>query len=122
MKSSKDWLSPIPDSLKKHFVESTKRDKKLYMSEEQIVKDLLYRIRTNPESLDDWMKLKRDHVGMLHHGLGTKIRNYYGLWDPKNPHVKVNAKPNKDGIIDDPKFPDQVSHRILTDVWDVLHG
>lgn len=53
----------------------------------------------------------------FHHGVGTNIRNHYGLWKPDNPYTKIDAVPNSAGIIDDAKFPDQVSHEILMDVW-----
>ena len=55
-----------------------------------------------------------------HHGIGTHIRNRFALWDPQNPHTKVDAKPNAAGVIDDPLHPDQVSHAILMKVWEMV--
>jgi len=41
-----------------------------------------------------------------------RIRNVYHLWDTRNPHVVLSPPPNKDGIIDHPLFPDNVSAAI----------
>lgn len=53
-----------------------------------------------------------DHEGCLHYA-GMSIRNYYGLWDKKNPYTLINPPPNAEGIIDHPLHPDNLSGRII---------
>ncbi|RUW56373.1 hypothetical protein [Mesorhizobium sp. M8A.F.Ca.ET.021.01.1.1] len=66
-------------------------------------------VRTDALTAEDMIR--------YHHGIGTSIRNEFGLWDPANPYTKHDAAPNAQGVIDDPLFPDQVSHEILKKVW-----
>jgi hypothetical protein len=66
--------------------------------------------------------LTAEDMTRYHHGIGTNIRNRFGLWDKDNPYVKVDAAPNAAGVIDDPMFPDQVSHEILKKVWHMLQA
>jgi hypothetical protein len=58
----------------------------------------------------------------FHHGVGTGIRNTYGLWERDNPYTVINPEPNEEGVIDDPRFPDQVSHDVLVRLWHHVHG
>jgi hypothetical protein len=44
---------------------------------------------------------------------GRWLRNSYGLWAKDNPYTVLNPKPNSQGIIDDPLFPDNYSGVIV---------
>jgi len=60
-----------------------------YMNKEQIVEDLPAKM-----SKEDLMKVTNmipDDLIMLHHGLGTWIRNSYGLWTEDYPHIPTGS-------------------------------
>jgi hypothetical protein len=51
------------------------------------------------------------------------IRNYYGLWHADNPHTAFGVDDNveiTDGIITDPRHPDNFSGRVVDRVKDEL--
>jgi hypothetical protein len=54
--------------------------------------------------------------------VGRQIRNTYGLWEKGNPYVDLDAAPNAEGIVDDPKFPDNLSGKIVEAVCEYFHG
>jgi hypothetical protein len=97
--------------------EPVKIPPRVFLSEDEIVADLLARIKTSPAALDTWLKVKQDSLIQAHHTVGRSIRNDYGLWDVRNPHVVLDAPPNNEGLIDHPNYPDQMSHRIIERVW-----
>ena len=86
-----------------------------FMSPEQIAYDVF-------GNLLDYQLLeirdldRADMVG-YHSSMGMHIRNNYLLWDITNPYTVINPEPNEKGIIDHPKYPDQVSMQILYMVW-----
>lgn len=51
----------------------------------------------------------------FHHGLGTRIRNYYRLWDKENPIT------NSDGF-DPTLHPDEISQRVIEETWRRLNA
>ena len=84
----------------------------MFLSEPDIVSDLLLRKWTEP----DKQTLKNtpyDDLIMYHHSVGMWIRNSYLLWDPNNPIVD-----HRDSMSDN--FPDQISQRIIETCWKKL--
>lgn len=82
-----------------------------FMTEEEIVDDLIKHM-----SVEDRQVLRgtpANYLIMFHHGPGTRIRNYYRLWDAKNPFTD-----NNDAQGDN--FADQVSQRIIVKAWEKL--
>jgi hypothetical protein len=94
---------------------------RVFLSEDQIVADLLARIKASPAAIDTWLKVKQESLIEAHHTVGRSIRNDYGLWDERNPHVVLDPPPNE-GVIDHPDYPDQMSHRIIERVWKEVHA
>ena len=93
-----------------------------FMSAHEIVADLLS--KTYPEDtmqafLSDFKPPQgcdRDEAiayVFFHQSFGRFIRNTYGLWNDKNPHIVLNPAPNAKGIIDHPLFPDNYSGDIM---------
>ena len=50
--------------------------------------------------------------------IGMLIRNNYKMWDPYNPYVKIDGPDLQitSGVITDPRFPDNMSGRIVDEV------
>ena len=90
---------------------------RVFLSEDEIVADLLARIKGSPDALESWLNVKQDSLIQAHHSVGRSIRNDYGLWDARNPHVILDAPPKNEGVIDHPNYPDQMSQRIIERVW-----
>ncbi|MBP1296995.1 MULTISPECIES: hypothetical protein [Bradyrhizobium] len=100
-----------------------------YLDEDGIVADVIQRIRKDEVALRRWLDpwswkfpftlspvLYRppppDHAGCLvfaHRG----IRNFYGLWHADNPHTEAQDVVVEDGIITDPRHPDNFSGRVV---------
>jgi hypothetical protein len=53
-----------------------------------------------------------EHAGCLIHA-GRGIRNFYGLWHADNPHTGVGEYEVTDGIVTDPRHPDNFSQRVV---------
>lgn len=101
-----------------------------YLSEDEIVSDILARIKADPEALKRWTDTcswslpvgedgqidpeAPDHAGCLMFA-GMQIRNYYGLWHDECPFTKANGDDLEivDGIITDRRHPDNASGRII---------
>lgn len=100
-----------------------------YLTEDEIVADVLaiieargradvwrdaasWRMPFGPggEPLDEYPK----HAGSLM-CVGMDIRNWYGLWHPECPHTIIDGPELviEDGVITDPRHPDNVSARII---------
>jgi len=94
--------------LKHVFGKINPRGDNKYMSEEQIVHKIMSDM--TPEERQSWLGLKRIDLLQGHHGTGKSIRNAFDMWDEKNPHTNGND-PN--GC----NHPDQVSFRIMEEVW-----
>ena len=63
---------------------------------------------------DEFINTDRDDLIRFHHGLGTDIRNAYGLWNLK-------WKPQLiDGIDVSPGHPDAVAMAVITTAWERL--
>lgn len=84
-----------------------------FFTEDEIVEQELANL--DPKSRAYLMGLPKDDVIMLHHGTGTRIRNFYRLWDENNPFTD-NADPMGD------KFADQVSQRIIVRIWESVNN
>lgn len=99
-----------------------------YMTEDQILADLPKRI-TDPADLalirnnfeadpSEPSAIMCEEIGINLGGyvassLGRWMRNSYGMWHPENPHIVLNPAPNAEGIIDHPRFPDNLSGEII---------
>lgn len=93
-----------------------------YLSEREIIDELVDDIKQEPGVLAIWRAWPRDALIMAHHSMGQAIRNRFGLWAEDNPHVVLDPEPNADGVVDHPNHPDQASFRIIQSVWDRLHA
>lgn len=99
-----------------------KRDTGDFLSEREIIDELVQDVENEPQVLAAWMRCPYDQIINLHETVGDSIRKRFGLWDEDNPHVVQNPTPNSEGVIDHPNYPDQASHRIMLAVWDRLHA
>lgn len=109
-----------------------------YLDEDGIVADVFKRISEDEEStklwLDPWSwkfpylgsRIAQDnapeHAGCLIWA-DRGIRNYYGLWHADNPHTAFGADDDveiTDGIITDPRHPDNFSDRVVQRVKKAL--
>lgn len=79
-----------------------------YLSEDEIVSDLVNNLSDEEALL--LMEIPFDRLIGLHISVGMQIRNQYKLWDRRNPYVDVDDPMG-------PRFPDQVSQRIIEKVW-----
>jgi hypothetical protein len=64
---------------------------------------------------------------IFHSGFGRRIRNEYGLWNPRCPlteqYHRLSRKFNQHHItIHDPTHPDAVSMDILYRIWEIAHN
>ena len=64
----------------------------------------------------DFVKANDKYAPGIHHGLGTNIRNRWGLWDRKSPIVRWCMDELKIGCADD------ISGLIITGVWQKVRG
>ena len=55
-----------------------------HLTEDEIVADLLARIRAEPGALESWMNCGPE----IHFTAGMKVRNWYGLWRKDCPLTK----------------------------------
>lgn len=98
-------------------VQITLNDDGSYMSPVEIVRKMMDELVEDDREL---LKKKVPRAGdmvMFHHTTGMRLRNRFGLWRADNPHVKLEAEPNAQGIVDHPKFPDNLSGDILEAIW-----
>lgn len=84
-----------------------------FLSDDEIVADILSVLDNNPDSVDDWLSVPFDDLIQLHHSTGMHIRNYYKMWEEGNTYSN-----EKDAQADD--FPDQRSQRVIEKVWRTL--
>jgi hypothetical protein len=92
-----------------------------FLSDNEIVDDIVRCIEGDPKSLSDWLTCPFEDLIMLHHGTGTHIRNYYKMWAEENPFSNIDPPANTAGIVDHPDFPDQRSQRCIERVWQMIH-
>lgn len=107
-----------------------------YLDEHGIVADIVRRVTADAEAVKRWMdpwswKIPAwgdkpmpfsrpqpeppKHAGCLAFA-GMSIRNFYGLWHASNPHTAFGTDEDletTDGIVTDPRHPDNVSGRII---------
>lgn len=101
-----------------------------YLTEEGIIADIVKRVSADAEAIKRWMdpkswrmspfttfplKEEPEHAGCLMFA-GMSIRNFYGLWHASNPHTAFGTDEDleiTDGIVTDPRHPDNVSGRII---------
>lgn len=67
-----------------------------------------------PEDKAEFIKMSKEDVGLMHHGLGRWIRNNWDLW--KGGELLEHMKSL--GFI----HQDDMSHSILTEYWNRLHN
>lgn len=81
-----------------------------YLTEDEIVEDLIVKIGSAPGAAKGWVE---GGIGLWFTGMN--IRNYYGLWHENNPYTKSNGDDLQieNGVITDPRFPDNYSGRIM---------
>lgn len=106
-----------------------------YLTEDQIVADMVKRIKANPAVTAMWLDpeswsmaslidansgepkkpiTKNPNAGGLTH-IGMGVRNYYGLWHMDCPLTAVPEQQYKveNGVITDERHPDNLSARII---------
>lgn len=64
-----------------------------------------------PEENAAFVTTKLEDLGQYHHTVGESIRNRFGLWD----HDWTPLM--KDGVDHSPDHPDQMSMRVIEEVW-----
>jgi hypothetical protein len=90
-----------------------------YLSPLQIVRALLDNGMGEGAAalLYDEAPTMRDMI-LFHHGTGRWVRNRFGLWRPDNPHTQLDPPPSDlTGLVDHPRFPDNLSGAIMEAVW-----
>lgn len=65
----------------------------------------------------------KDDLNNYHHSMGRNIRNYYSLWDPKNPltenwHNNPESRTFIGGVDFSDDHPDSVSMDIIKIIWE----
>jgi hypothetical protein len=108
-----------------------------YLDEDGVVADVLKRVTADEVAIQRWLdpaswtfpdlgfkpmpfsrvvkKNVPEHAGCLMFA-GMSIRNFYGLWHASNPHTAFGIEDDvqvEDGIITDPRHPDNMSGRII---------
>jgi hypothetical protein len=102
-----------------------------YLDEDGVVADVLKRVAADTIAIKHWLdpwswkmpdftnfaKLSKapEHAGCLMFA-GMSIRNFYGLWHASNPHTAFGSDEDvqvEDGIVTDPRHPDNISGRII---------
>lgn len=82
-----------------------------FLNKKEIVEDLMKRMPDG--AMRQLKKMHRVDLIKLHHGLGTEIRNIYGMWYEENPHTS-----NWDLLGD--THPDQYSFAVIEALYDTL--
>lgn len=119
-----------------------------FLSPDEIAADMVARIRKDPVALQRWLdpwswehplrglqmsapdglpwrekpdqQAVPDHCGCLFDA-GRAVRNWYGLWRSGNPYTKTGDDVElTDGIITDPRHPDNLSADIIVRVLNTL--
>jgi len=100
-----------------------------YLDEDGIVADALSKIKGDPETVKLWLdedsflfpqkgQTKETAGSLMFVGMG--MRNYYGLWHLSCPHTETVKCEITDGIITDPRHPDNLSGRVLKRIKETL--
>ncbi|BAR61865.1 hypothetical protein NK6_8718 [Bradyrhizobium diazoefficiens] len=102
-----------------------------YLDEDGVVADVLARVSADPVAIERWLdpqswgfplhissvtlKALPEHAGCLMFA-AMGIRNFYGLWHADNPHTAFGLEDDvqiEDGIVTDPRHPDNFSFRVI---------
>lgn len=84
-----------------------------YMTNEQVADHMFSLMHPDSKHAIRKVPIIEDMI-KYHHGVGTGIRNEYGMWNDDNPHSNIN--------VDGPNFPDQRSHEVLKMIWQKVHN
>lgn len=109
-----------PGSLFFTFRRWVRQTFKLYLPEDMIIADLASALTT--DTLRWFSEAHINDLSLLHHTYGMDIRNTYGLWDFENPHVALRPPKMENGVVTDPKFPDNMSQRIIEKIYFQMHS
>jgi hypothetical protein len=103
-----------------------------YLNEDGVVADVLKRVSADEVAVKRWLdpqswgfpmrKNAPEHAGSLMFA-GMSIRNFYGMWHASNPHTAFGIEDDvqvEDGIITDPRHPDNMSGRVIDRVKKAL--
>jgi len=112
-----------------------------YLDEDGIVADIIKRVTADTVAIKRWLdpqswympnvKFSLGDLAMdqLPEGAGSlmfapmAIRNFYGLWHASNPHTAFGLDDDveiTDGIVTDPRHPDNFSGRVIRLVMEEL--
>lgn len=64
------------------------------------------------ENIDQFIDVRKDNLFRYHHTLGRSIRNTFELWSMEWVPELIN------GVDHSPNHPDQVSMRVIEEVWE----
>jgi hypothetical protein len=102
-----------------------------YLNEDGIVADVLKRVTAEAEAVKRWLDPKSWKIPMVSDSgdadksadtdgclvfAGMSIRNFYGLWHADHPHTAFGLEDDveiTDGVITDPRHPDNFSGRVI---------
>jgi hypothetical protein len=109
-----------------------------YLDEDGIVADVIKRVSADSVALERWLdpwswkfpylgrpmpfvqrEQEPEHTGCLMFA-DRGIRNFYGLWHANNPHTGGDEFEITDGVVTDPRHPDNFSGRVIERVRDEL--
>lgn len=101
---------------------------KTYLTRQQIIEDIVSKM--TDQDIADLKTLQESDMIKFHHGVGTFIRNTYGLWEHGNPLTQLwiidneagNTEFIKNGVDYHPCHPDEISMQILVGVWKSING
>ena len=82
----------------------------MFLSEDDIVKDMLSVIEKDVDNMLSWSNASEEDLILQHHNVGRHIRNHYKLWHTNNPYVVHHDETHHN-------FPDQMSQRIIHKIW-----
>lgn len=93
----------------------------LYMTPHEVSEDVLARL--GPKGLARFESARPDSLHPIHNSLGRSIRNAYGFWEVQNPWTLLDGEDLgiRDGVITDIRFPDNLSYRIVRNVFSEVH-
>ena len=103
-----------------------------YLDEDGVVADVLKRVQADEVAVKRWLDPQSWTMPHINFGMGgmplekpvpehagclmfapMSIRNFYGLWHADNPHTEAEDVEVTDGIITDPRHPDNFSGRVI---------
>jgi hypothetical protein len=109
-----------------------------YIDEDGVVADILKRVTADDVAVKRWLDPQSWYMPNVRFSLGglavdevpegagslmfapMAIRNFYGMWHADNPHTEVEDLETTDGIVTDPRHPDNFSGRVIRRVKEEL--